>query len=82
MKLRISVSPKFCGPASIGTIDLIKVVRERCNLGLQQGGRFHDEHDARIELFSYIDGYYNTRRKHSSINYLSPIQFESNFHKN
>jgi transposase InsO family protein len=49
---------------------------------LLQGGRFHDEHDARIELFSYIDGYYNTRRKHSSINYLSPVQFESNFYKN
>lgn len=42
-----------------------------------QDGIFIDESDARTELFSYIDGYYNTHRKHSSLNYLSPSQFES-----
>jgi putative transposase len=36
--------------------------------------------DARAELFEYIEGYYNTRRKHSSIGYLTPSQFETKFH--
>ena len=47
-----------------------------------QGGRFIDENDARIEIFSYIDGYYNTERKHSALGYLSPSKFESILHKN
>lgn len=45
-----------------------------------QGGIFIDESDARTELFAYIDGYYNTRRKHSSLGYLSPCKFESKSH--
>lgn len=47
-----------------------------------QGGCFIDEKDAQIELFSYIDGYYNTERKHSALGYLSPSKFESNLHQN
>jgi len=32
--------------------------------------------DARLKMFEYIEGYYNTIRKHSSLGYLSPNQFE------
>jgi putative transposase len=42
-----------------------------------QGGCFADEHDARTEIFSFIEGYYNTRRKHSALGYRSPNQFEA-----
>lgn len=42
-----------------------------------QGGCFMDDQDSRTELFAYIESYYNTQRKHSSINYLSPDQFEA-----
>jgi transposase InsO family protein len=42
-----------------------------------RGGRFETASDARIELFEYIEGYYNTRRKHSSLGYQSPMQFEN-----
>jgi putative transposase len=42
-----------------------------------QGGSFDNFADAKIELFSYIDSYYNTHRKHSALGYLSPTQFES-----
>lgn len=42
-----------------------------------QGGCFASEEDARTEIFSFIEGYYNTRRKHSSLDYLSPAQFEA-----
>ena len=42
-----------------------------------QGGCFENAQDARLEIFEYIDGYYNTRRKHSSLGYKSPSQFEA-----
>ena len=42
-----------------------------------QGGSFNDFNDAKIELFFYIESYYNTHRKHSALGYLSPAQFES-----
>ena len=32
-----------------------------------QGGCFIDESDALTEIFAYIDGYYNTQRKHSAL---------------
>jgi putative transposase len=34
--------------------------------------------DAKRDLFAYIEGYYNTRRIHSSIGYLTPIEMEQN----
>lgn len=42
-----------------------------------QGGRFIDQTDAKTELFEYIEGYYNTHRKHSALDYQSPLQFET-----
>jgi transposase InsO family protein len=42
-----------------------------------QGGSFQNQADARTEIFAYIDGYYNTVRKHSALNYLTPNQFEA-----
>jgi putative transposase len=45
-----------------------------------QGGCFEDANDARIEIFEYIDGYYNTHRKHSSLGYQTPSQFEAKIH--
>lgn len=48
-----------------------------------QGGCFADSTDARLEIFEYIEGYYNNQRKHSAIGYLTPNQFElQNHHLN
>ncbi len=47
-----------------------------------QGGCFETAADARIEIFEYIEGYYNTRRKHSALGYKTPRQFESLIHSN
>ncbi|MFC7335807.1 integrase core domain-containing protein [Haloferula chungangensis] len=44
-----------------------------------QGGSFSNEHDARTELFAYIESYYNTHRKHSALDYRTPAQFEADF---
>ncbi len=43
-----------------------------------QGGSFENLQDAHTELFEYIHGYYNTHRKHSSLNYMTPDLFERN----
>jgi transposase InsO family protein len=45
-----------------------------------QGGCFEDATDARTEIFEYIEGYYNTHRKHSSLGYQTPSQFEARIH--
>ena len=41
-----------------------------------EGGVFEDFEQARSEIFSYIEGYYNRVRLHSSLGYKSPIEFE------
>ena len=38
--------------------------------------RFRAPAEARSAVFSFIEGFYNPRRRHSSIGYLSPIDFE------
>ena len=45
-----------------------------------QGGCFQTAADAHTEIFEYIEGYYNTHRKHSALGYKSPLQFESFLH--
>jgi transposase InsO family protein len=42
-----------------------------------QGGCFDNASDARLEIFEYIEGYYNTHRKHSALGYITPSQFEA-----
>ncbi len=43
---------------------------------LLEGGVFEDVEQARSEVFSYIEGYYNRVRLHSSLGYKSPMEFE------
>jgi putative transposase len=38
--------------------------------------RFATHEEARTALFEYIECYYNRVRKHSTLGYLSPVQFE------
>ncbi len=37
--------------------------------------------EARPDLFFYIEGFYNRRRRHSSLGYLSPEAYEQLYHK-
>jgi putative transposase len=45
-----------------------------------QDGCFETASDALTEAFEYIEGYYNTHRKHSDIGYQTPSQFEAQIH--
>jgi transposase InsO family protein len=43
---------------------------------LDGGRRFQNLEEARAECFAYIAGYYNTIRRHSALDYQSPLNFE------
>jgi len=38
--------------------------------------RFKTQTEAEIAVFDFIEGWYNPQRRHSSLGYLSPVQFE------
>jgi len=38
--------------------------------------RFVDHAEAELAVFDFIEGFYNTRRRHSALGYLSPLVFE------
>jgi transposase InsO family protein len=44
---------------------------------LIEGGVFENIEQARSEIFSYIEGYYNRIRLHSGLGYKSPLEFEA-----
>jgi putative transposase len=41
--------------------------------------RFRTKAEARLAIFSFLEGFYNPLRRHSSIGYLSPIDYERRF---
>ena len=49
---------------------------ERELIDRQPGRRFASRSDARARVFDYVEGFYNQKRLHSSLGYLSPAQFE------
>jgi len=52
----------------------------RLKAELLEGGTFLSVDDARTEIFEYIEMYYNRVRKHSSLGYKSPDQFEQEYY--
>lgn len=44
--------------------------------------KFRDETDAWRKTFEYIEGYYNRKRIHGSLGYLTPVQFQKLYYKN
>ncbi len=42
---------------------------------------FRTRDAARLEVFDFIEGFYNPKRRHSSIGYLSPVEFEAQYHE-
>lgn len=41
--------------------------------------RYRSRDEARADIFDYIERFYNPRRRHSTLGYVSPIQFEQQF---
>lgn len=40
---------------------------------------FRSHAEARMAVFRYIEGWYNPRRRHSALGYLSPMNFEAEY---
>ena len=38
--------------------------------------------DAYRTIFEFIEGFYNPKRIHSSIGYVSPVEFENTYYEN
>ena len=38
--------------------------------------RFRTQLEARSAVFDFIEGFYNSRRRHSALDYLSPARYE------
>ncbi len=45
---------------------------------LTDDAQFRDIDQAQMEIFKYIETYYNTKRMHSALDYQSPRDFEKN----
>ena len=58
----------------------IESLFSRLKTELLQKGCFYGLADAEQRLFEFIEGYYNARRRHSALGYLSPIDFENQFY--
>lgn len=41
--------------------------------------RYSSRAEARADIFDYIERFYNRRRRHSSLNYLNPVEYEANY---
>jgi putative transposase len=37
---------------------------------------YRSRNEARADVFDYIERFYNTTRRHSTIGYVSPVEFE------
>lgn len=43
---------------------------------LMEANCFDNKDEAKTQIFSYIEGYYNIKRIHSSIDYKTPYEME------
>ena len=41
-----------------------------------EDANYQTRQQAKTSIFSYLEGFYNSKRRHSSLNYLSPNDFE------
>ena len=46
---------------------------------LLEDGMFENLEDAQTEIFEFIEMYYNPKRRHSSLNYQSPMEYEKQY---
>jgi transposase InsO family protein len=49
-------------------------------LKTELAGSYKSHADARRAIFEYIEVFYNRKRRHSSIGYVSPTEFEDRFY--
>ena len=48
----------------------------KTELAVVHHGRLLSQEELRSEIFAYLEGFYNTHRLHSTLGYVSPVEFE------
>ena len=48
----------------------------KTELAVVHHGRLLSQEELRSEVFAYLEGFYNTHRLHSTLGYVSPVEFE------
>lgn len=76
-KFRLSYSRKGC-PYDNAVIESFHAILKK---ELVYTKTFSDYENACLELFQYIEGFYNRKRIHSQLNFMSPNQFEQSLKK-
>ena len=41
--------------------------------------RFRNQAEAKLAVFDFIEGWYNPRRRHSALDYMSPVNYERRY---
>ncbi|XEQ94862.1 IS3 family transposase ISBce13 [Sporomusa carbonis] len=77
LKFKLSYSRKGC-PYDNAVIESFHSILKK---ELVYTTTFLNYQHARFELFQYIEGFYNRKRIHSKLNFMSPIQFEQSLKK-
>ncbi|MEM1483606.1 IS3 family transposase [Oscillospiraceae bacterium PP1C4] len=55
---------------------MLHVVTSTTKIELVQNADYGNPEQAQMDTFKYIESYYNTKRIHSTLGWLSPVQFE------
>ena len=72
--------PRWVRSATPMTTPCARASSPPSNASFSRGSRFKTQAEARNAVFDFIEGFYNPRRRHSSIGYLSPIDYERRHH--
>jgi len=54
----------------------VRELRRHLECELLDRHRFRTLVDARLAVFDFIEGWYNTHRRHSALDYESPLSYE------
>ena len=57
-----------------------KITFGRLKVELTHQCRYADPEEAKSSLFEYVEGFWNRERRHSTLGYLSPAEYERSHH--
>jgi transposase InsO family protein len=77
MNLRLAQIFSIAGAVKTNALRALRRENGRLQAEILKNERFINAKDAHIEIFTYIDEYYNTQRLHSSLNYKIATDFEA-----
>ena len=63
-------------PITCGLVLIKEQLHAARELALERR-RFTNQAEARMAIFEFIEGWYNSRRRHSALDMKSPIEYES-----